>query len=431
MSHASPESCFAEYLRNRETLCGANSEEIGDPGETFHTDHQISTYPGSDLSGANSTTKEWVRIAPYGEHPLVIGYDEKGEPITVIQRFDITAANAMVSKFNSSVNRLLRSVGIRKGFIPGYLGHPDDGTFSGKPGHEDHTQIVKFHGLEARHDGLYGLREWTEEGMSAANGEPMVFSPRWQMRITDRANAIYSPYKLMSVGIVPRGNFKDKACAANAALDYHPEKNHNHNSIMRELIENILRLLGFDEDRIQATLEDRADRVSLTEVKAAFNTREQETSAANSARESAEADRDNIRTDLQKQIDDLTAANTAERGARVELLVAPLVADGTITGANAQGVRDELSAANSDDEIEAVLAKHKADHAGVKTAANAAASDLSQRRGNGSARERWQRAVTDEMSASNCGRHIAEDRLLGRPETLAIYKEWQEEGRTG
>lgn len=417
---------FAECLRNREELCGANAQEFPDLVHDRSLDDLISVYPGGDLTGANSDTRQWVRIAPYGEHPLKVGRDEKGDPITVTQRFDRTAANAMVSKFHSAVNRLLRAAGIRKGYIPGYVGHPDDGTFSSEPGHEDHTQVMKFHDLEAREDGLWGLREWTPEGLSAANGEPMVFSPRWQMRITDRSKSIYTPYKMMSVGIVPEGNFRE-ACAANATLGPDNEDKPTQ-YIMRELIEHILRLLGFDEDRVQATLEDRADRVSLTEVKAAFQTREQETSAANSARESAESDRDRIQADLQQKIDDLTAANSAERSARVELLVAPLIADGAITEANAQGLRDELVGANSSEDMESILAKHQSGTE-VKTAANSQTRDLSDRRG--SARERWHRAVKEEMEASNCDRSKAEDRLLGRPETLAIYKEWQEEGRTG
>jgi len=141
---------------------------------------------------------QWLKLADYGDWPHPSG----------LQRFTQPAAETMVRGFQSLWGRLRR----RFGGVPLYVGHPDDPSFAGQPGHDDTRAYAWVTSLEARPDGLYILPRWSEPGRDLLRHAFYKFlSPRWQLR--PLADGAFEPVRLLSIGLTNQPNIPGEAIA--------------------------------------------------------------------------------------------------------------------------------------------------------------------------------------------------------------------------
>lgn len=140
----------------------------------------------------------WIRIVEYGDHP-----HSKG-----LQRVTQDAAQGLARGFNSLRSKLAR----RFGGLPIYVGHPDDPSFAGAPGHADTRAHGWVQALDARSDGLYGQVKWGETGRKLlANAHYKFLSPRWAMRALGQG--VFEPVRLLSIGLTNSPNIAGDAIA--------------------------------------------------------------------------------------------------------------------------------------------------------------------------------------------------------------------------
>ena len=141
---------------------------------------------------------QWLKLADYGNWPHSSG----------LQRFTQPAAETMVRGFQSLWGRLRR----RFGGVPLYIGHPDDPSFAGQPGHADTRAYAWITSLEARSDGLYILPRWSEPGRELLRHAFYKFlSPRWQLR--PLGDGAFEPVRLLSIGLTNHPNIPGEAIA--------------------------------------------------------------------------------------------------------------------------------------------------------------------------------------------------------------------------
>ncbi|MDR0351768.1 MAG: phage protease [Puniceicoccales bacterium] len=136
---------------------------------------------------------QWVKLLPYGNYPHPKG----------MQHFSRSSAEIIVKNFKSLRGRLSRKfLG-----LPIFIGHPDDNTFSGRPGHKSHVVYGRVKDLEPKVDGMWLLIHWSTLGYQLIkNGFFKFLSPRWRMKIL--ANNDFEPIKLLSLGLTNNPNIK-------------------------------------------------------------------------------------------------------------------------------------------------------------------------------------------------------------------------------
>jgi hypothetical protein len=140
----------------------------------------------------------WLKLADYGDWPHPAG----------LQRLTPDAAARMAHGFKSLLGRLRR----RFSGIPIYIGHPDDPSFAGQPGHDDTRAYAWVSNLEARPDGLHLLARWSEPGHDLLKHAFYKFlSPRWQMR--PLSPGVYEPVRLLSIGLTNHPNIPGESVA--------------------------------------------------------------------------------------------------------------------------------------------------------------------------------------------------------------------------
>lgn len=162
---------------------------------------------------ANAASDAWTRIATYGDVPNVT---PSGERVT--QRFERADAEKIVATFDNNWARLKRALGIGSGNIPVVRGHTDTGNVDGET-LVDTTQYAQIAALEARDDGLYArINKSAEFGQLLANGEHLEYSPTWRVQEESAGSGIFRPFRLISLGMVPKGNLRN-ATLVNASFN--------------------------------------------------------------------------------------------------------------------------------------------------------------------------------------------------------------------
>ncbi len=141
----------------------------------------------------------WLLLAPYGDHPHTQG----------LQRLTREDAQNMVARHRSVLGKIRRAFG----GVPIYIGHPDEPSLRGTPGHGDTKAYGWIHDLAARDDGLWVSPKWSSFGKTLIeNAYYKFFSPRWKLRRGDD-DALH-PIELVSVGLTNTPNIDSDAIAA-------------------------------------------------------------------------------------------------------------------------------------------------------------------------------------------------------------------------
>lgn len=158
---------------------------------------------GGALALSNAAAEgAWTRIATYGDVPNRTPDGER-----VVQRFERSDAERIVATFANNWARIKRLFGVGSGDIPVVRGHTDTGNVD-ESTVADTTQYGRITALEARDDGLYArISKSPEFGRLLANGGHLEYSPTW--RVEESGDKVYRPFRLISLGMVPKGNLRD------------------------------------------------------------------------------------------------------------------------------------------------------------------------------------------------------------------------------
>jgi hypothetical protein len=158
----------------------------------------------------------WV-IVPYGdsshsgkEGRIAAGSTRTQEQIEaetsgVIQRFTREDAIGLVNDYKSTWARLKRAVV----GLPVFKGHPDAVRFAKQ--FPDKTPSGTIADMEVRDEGLALRPVLTEQGAADVDAGWKFVSPYWLGRHVgdEGGRKIIAPFKLLSLGLVPRGNIPD------------------------------------------------------------------------------------------------------------------------------------------------------------------------------------------------------------------------------
>lgn len=168
----------------------------------------------------------------------------EAERMGVTQRFTREDAVALVNDFKSTWGKLKRAiVG-----LPVFKGHPDAPRFAKQ--FPDRTPRGTIADMEVRDTGLALRPVLTEQGAADVEHGWKFVSPYWLGRhVGDEAGRkVVAPYKLLSLGLVPRGNIPDLSLVNAAELESDSPK-------MKELLIKLLAALGHT---VAATADDAA-----------------------------------------------------------------------------------------------------------------------------------------------------------------------------
>lgn len=150
-----------------------------------------------------SNEADWTRIATYGDVP---NRTPAGELVT--QRFERADAEKIVAAFASNWERVKRVLGVGSGDVPVVRGHTDTGEI-GEDTLADTERYGKITALEARDDGLYAQIEKAAEFASMLErAGKLEYSPTWRVRADAREKNVMRPFRLISLGMVPKGNLR-------------------------------------------------------------------------------------------------------------------------------------------------------------------------------------------------------------------------------
>ena len=142
----------------------------------------------------------WFQVSPFGRFPHRVG----------MQVFDRQAANAIVTLFKSTKDKLAR---LFRG-LPVYVGHPD----LDPKAYPDHRKYGSIQDLEVRDDGLWAKPKWSKAGKEIVNDEHYDFqSLLWNMEPVPNEAGAFRPVELISVGLTNRPNIPGKPVGANTA----------------------------------------------------------------------------------------------------------------------------------------------------------------------------------------------------------------------
>lgn len=272
---------------------------------------------------AHDASAEWSKIK-FGVYPNEVG----------LQIFDREAAEAMVSAFNDSLNRLAH--GFRG--LPGYIGHPDNAAWLQRnPGAPRHA-VARVKELRLADDGLEFRTAYNDDGKKLLTGEAPAydaFSPNWNMAPTQyRGRKAYRPVELLSVGYTNQPNIPGSYIGLNEALPGEAATTEPAPvPPMKELLIKILADLGItlaadaDEPTTIAALEQGLAKIASAQGEMAAE-KEKAVVAANELA-TAKAQLAAAGTKLTSAANELAT----ERKARVDTVLDAAVAAGRITAA--------------------------------------------------------------------------------------------------
>jgi hypothetical protein len=263
----------------------------------------------------------WLRLAPYGDFPTGTG--------DALQRFTRECARRMVDTFTASAFTAPHR-------LPVYLGHPDEPSFANTAGHMDTTRYGEVTAVEVRDDGLWGKFDWGDAWARARHSLAgrLRLSPRWAM-LREGAGKVFSPLKLISVGLTPTPNIPGTSAANAAPAPQKPNEGQPKMNISNEALVSLLAALGLELATDATDEEANAAVASAAQTAAAIK-----------------AERDGAKREAGAGNTALAAANSAaaaERKARTALAVDAAVLGGKITAAERAGWTVRLEAADDFD----------------------------------------------------------------------------------
>lgn len=156
----------------------------------------------------------------------------KEQPL--IQRFDRASAEALINEFREGMGVIKRAIiG-----LPIFKGHPDATRFAKL--FPDKTPRGTIADMQLANDGLRIRPVLTEAGAKDVESGWSEFSPYWLSRQVGEENGrrIVSPFSLLSIGLVPRGNIAGLSLI-NAALETASD------ITMKEYLLKLLAKLGY------------------------------------------------------------------------------------------------------------------------------------------------------------------------------------------
>ena len=280
------------------------------------------------LTNALDIDEQGWALIPYGSsvHSGKDGITAGGaaEKMGVIQHFTREDAIALVNDFKSTWSAIKRAiVG-----LPVFKGHPDAPRFASR--YPDKSPRGSIADMEVRENGLAFKPVLTPQGAADVEGGLSQFSPYWLLKKTgeEAGRIVAAPFKLISVGLVAKGNIPGLSLVNASEPDF---------SHMKPQLLALLAALGkapaadaTDDQIIAAANEAHAFVVS--------NTVETRTKLATV--ESDLANQKKANGDLAKEISALAnsvetanSALKAERSARAALVVEHAISTGRITPA--------------------------------------------------------------------------------------------------
>jgi hypothetical protein len=275
----------------------------------------------------------WATI-PYGEshHNAQDGRSAPGDETPdalkngVIQRFTRENAETFAADFKSFLGRIKRAVVGH----PVFKGHPDAPRFANI--FRDKTERGTISDMEVTDAGLRLRPVLTTQGAADVASGWNQFSPYWDLKFAGVNAAglpVYEPFKLHSIGLVPRGNIPGLSLVNADPLFL---------TMKKEIIE-LLALLGITvppetaDEAMASFLAQAKTKIGDLKPKAELDT-------AVAAKTKAEGDLATANASIETlKGEKITLANShaealkAERKERATVIVAAAVADGRIAAA--------------------------------------------------------------------------------------------------
>lgn len=269
-------------------------------------------------------------IAPFGDHP-------HGKSI---QRIDAACAEVLKRNIASIWARVKNALG---NACPVYYEHPDNEDSEVIPTEPDKTPYGKVRSLEVKANGIYANIDW----LSGFENLPkhLQISPRWNAKEIAPNSNIFSPSRLLSLGLT-----RNPVIKSTSFVNSQPKE--------IEMDKEILILLGYTEDEAQKIIDKAED--APTDV----NERLKKALSKKSTLETESAEKDK-----QLEVTKTALANSNEalkksQNHRAQLVIANAVRQGKVTEAQRETAVKIL--ANSED-FEAEAQKFDSAKPAIKT----------------------------------------------------------------
>lgn len=306
-----------------------------DNGVYVANEYEDGEYSAPELDAIcaeNENSDGWYLIAPFGDFPHKVG----------TQHFDTAAANEIISAYNSCWQRLKRACGYGT-TIPVYRGHPDVGP-DGRPGvsakHFDQSVYGKVEDLAAGNDGLRAKISWAPDFNRLPHG--LRFSPFWFMKTISKG--VHRPTYLKSIGLTATPNIP-LTSAANEQAENELENQTKEN----EMLKAILMALGFSENEVVNTVENKDGALTEAAVVAKIKSLADSAASSDAAKKEAEAQAATAQSaqgEAERKLETATAAAANERAAFADYVVNAAIKAGKITEADRTSQTDALKNAS-------------------------------------------------------------------------------------
>ncbi len=343
--------CNGTALRNQ-------IDGIAEPRTYAANESEDGEYSAPELDAIcaeNENSDGWYLIAPFGDFPHKVG----------TQHFDTAAANEIITAFNSGWQRLKRACGFGT-TIPVYRGHPDVGP-DGRPGvsakHFDQSVYGKVEDLAAGNDGLRAKISWSPDFDRLPHG--LRFSPFWFMKTISKG--VHRPTYLKSIGLTATPNIPLTSAANEQTGTCTPLRGQAPDDGFRdgekspsfpqtsnqtkenEMLKAILMALGFSENEVVNTVENKDGALTEAAVVAKIKSLADSAASSDAAKKEAEAQAATAQSaqgEAERKLETATAAAANERAAFADYVVNAAIKAGKITEADRTAQTDALKNAS-------------------------------------------------------------------------------------